>query len=255
MRTIRLSERQRKFAREVGSVVLGVLVALGLGEVATDIRWRFDAAEARTAMLADFERDAGVMHERQLVRPCIEQRLRDVDALIRQAGTTGVMPMVSPIGRPPTRPLVTSAWDMALTSGVLPHLSRSDASNFSTNFDMIEKMADLMNGQNALWAKLSAIENAPGRVSEPFLAELRFTAAELRQQSAYVDLVAGQIVDSGRAAGKLDYWMILDRDGGDAAAVVADLRARPLCKPLLVDGKPFVPLRRDPIERGVRPAS
>ena len=100
MRSFSLSERHRKFAREVGSVVLGVLIALGLGEAATEIRWRFDAADARSAMLTDLERDAGVMHERQLARPCIERRLRDVDALLRQARQSGELPLVSTIGRP-----------------------------------------------------------------------------------------------------------------------------------------------------------
>ena len=102
MRRFSLGERQRKFAREVGSVVLGVLIALGLGEIATGIRWRFDAAEARSAMLTDFERDAGVMHERTLARRCIERRLGDVDRLIRQARQSGELPLVGIIGRPPT---------------------------------------------------------------------------------------------------------------------------------------------------------
>lgn len=239
MRNFSFSERQKKFAREVGSVVLGVLIALGLGEVATGIRWRFDAAEARSAMLIDFERDAGVMHERQLARRCIERRLRDVDALVRQARQSGELPLVSTIGRPPTRPIVTAAWDMAVSSGVLPYLSRSDASGFSANFDMIKDMADDMKTQNALWARLSALENAPGPVSQEFLVELMFTTAELRKGSAYVDMVAGQIVEAGKAIGKLNYWMILDREGGSAAEVVAGLRSRPICKPLLVDGRPF----------------
>lgn len=37
MRTVRIGERARKFLREVGRVVLGVLIALGLGTVADDI--------------------------------------------------------------------------------------------------------------------------------------------------------------------------------------------------------------------------
>lgn len=239
MRSFSLSERQRKFAREVGGIVLGVLIALGLGEVATGIRWRFDAAESRSAMLTDFERDAGVMHERQLARPCIERRLRDVDALVKQARRSGVLPLVSTIGRPPTRPLVTAAWDMGVSSGVLPHLSRSDASGFSTAFDMIEEMGDDVKRQSALWAKLAALENASGPVSQEFLAELMFTTAELRKGSAYVDTVAGQIVDMGKAVGKLDYRLILDRENGSAADVAGGLRSMPICKPLLVDGRPF----------------
>jgi hypothetical protein len=239
MQKFSLGERHKKFAREVGSVVLGVLIALGLGEVATGIRWRFDAAEARSAMLTDFQRDAGVMHERQLARPCIDRRLGDVDALVRQARETGELPQVGTIGRPPTRPLVTASWDMGVSSGVLPHLSRSDASGFSANFDMIEELGDDMKTQSALWAKLSALENAPGRVSDEFLAELMFTTAELRKGSAYADMAAGQIVGMAKAIGKPDYWLILDRENGSAADVAAGLRSMPICARLLVNGRPY----------------
>jgi hypothetical protein len=239
VRKFSLSERNGKFAREVGSVVLGVLIALGLGEVATEIRWRFDAAEARSAMMDDFQRDAGVMHERQLVKPCIERRLGDIDALVKQARKTGELPLVSTIGRPPTRPVVTAAWETGVSSGVLPHLSRSEANGFSTHFDMVEEMAEDMKVQSALWAKLAALENASGPVSEDFLTEVMFTTAELRKGSAYVDLVAGQIVDMARALGKLEYWVILDRANGSAADVAAGLRSMPICAPLLVDGRPY----------------
>jgi|GEM_PF-1566179 len=239
MRNFSFGERQKKFAREVGSVVLGVLIALGLGEVATGIRWRFDAAQARSAMLTDLERDAGVMHERQLAKGCIERRLRDVDALVKQARQSGELPLVSTIGRPPTRPIVTAAWDMSLSSGVLPYLSRTDASGFSANFDMIKDMADDMETQSALWARLSALENAQGPVSEEFFVELMFATAELRKGSAYADMAAGQIVQTAKAVGKLDYWLILDRENGSAADVVAGLRSMAICKPLPVDGRPF----------------
>ncbi len=239
MRRIMLTEKQRKFAREVGSIVLGVLIALGLGEVASGIRWHFDAADARQAMMRDFEADAGVMHERQLAKPCIDRRLHDVDALLKQARRSGVLPQVSTIGRPPTRPLVTAAWDMSVSSGILPHLSRSEASGFSTHFDMIDELEGEFRAQSTLWARLSALENSPGPVSQDFLADLMFTTAELRKGSAYGDKVAGQIVEMARLVGKLSYWMILDREGGKEADVIKGLRAMPICAPLLVEGKPY----------------
>ena len=162
-----------------------------------------------------------------------------MEALVKQARKTGELPLVGTIGRPPTRPLVTAAWDMGVSSGVLPHLTQADASGFSTNFDMIKEMAGDFKTQSTLWAKLAALENAPGPVSDDFLAESMFTTAELRKGSAYVDMVAGQIVESAKHIGKLDYWMILDRESGSAADVVAGLRSRPICMPLLVDGRPF----------------
>lgn len=220
-------------------MTIGVVIALGLGEVATGIRWRFDAVDARSAMLSDLQRDAGVMHERQFAKRCIDRRLGDVEALVKQARRSGELPLVGTIGRPPTRPLVTAAWDMSVSSGVLPHLSRVDASGFSANFNVVEEMAGDFKRQSELWAKLSALENSPGPVSQELLDELMFTTAELRKGSAYADMVAGQIVESAKSIGKLDYWLILDRENGSAADVISGLRSLPICKPLLVDGRPY----------------
>ena len=220
-------------------MTIGVLIALGLGEVATGIRWRFDAADARSAMVTDLERDAGVMHERQLARRCIERRLGDVDALLQQARRSGTLPLVGRIGRPPTRPLVTAAWDMSVSSGVLPHLSRTEAGGFSANFNMIKEMAGDFKTQSAQWARLAALENAPGPVSQEFLSQLMLVSAELRIGSRYVDMVAGQVVQTGRAAGKLDYWLILDRENGSATDVIAGLRSLAICRPLMVNGWPY----------------
>ena len=239
MTRIWYDRRLRKFVREVGSVVLGVLIALGLGEVATSIRWRFDAADAREALAKDFLTDAGVMHERMLVGPCIDRRLREIDGVIRQARQSGALPAVSTIGRPPTRPVVTAAWDMSVSSGVLAHLPANEAAGASANYDMIKELAGDMKRQSGLWARLSAIENAAGPISPELTSEMMLTTAELRKGSAYVHLVAEQIVTLARTMGPIRYWMILDRDGGTVGDVTAGLRGRGICAPLTVDGKRY----------------
>jgi hypothetical protein len=234
-----LTERYRKFAREVGSVVLGVLIALGLGEVASDIRWRFDASDALEGISVDFERDAGVMHERILAKPCIDRRLGEVDALIKRARRTGILPQIGPIGRPPTRPLITAAWDTSVSSGVLPHLPKGYASGISANFDQVREAKGDLKDQSVLWARLAAMEDSPGPVAEEFLASMQITSAELRKGSNYVHTIAGQMTEVARHVGKLDYWLILDKENGTASEVADGLRALPICAPLLVDGKPF----------------
>ncbi|MDF7777902.1 hypothetical protein P1X14_21785 [Sphingomonas sp. AOB5] len=214
------------------------MIALALGEVASDIRWQFDAADARQALVSDFERDAGVMHERRLAKRCIDRRLGDVETLLKQAARTGVLPLIGSIGRPPTRPMLTAAWDTSISSGVLPHLPRREVSGISANFDQIKEMKAELKTQSVLWARLAALENAPGPVSQELLATLMITTAELRKSSAYVDTVAGQVVAVASDIGKLDYWLILDRENGTATDVITGLRALPICSPLLVDGKP-----------------
>jgi hypothetical protein len=45
-----LNDRARKFLREVTSIVLGVLIALAIGEVAEAVRWRVRVGNSMAAI-------------------------------------------------------------------------------------------------------------------------------------------------------------------------------------------------------------
>jgi hypothetical protein len=98
-----------KFIREVGSVVLGVLIALALGEVAEAVRWQVRTAKSNAAIDLELSRTSGVLDERVLVQPCLDQRLALLDRIIRAARATGSLPAIGEIGRPPSRPVQSAA--------------------------------------------------------------------------------------------------------------------------------------------------
>ena len=230
----RLEYRKRAFAREVGVIVLGVLLALAFGEIADTVRWRFKAARTNTAIDLELARAAGVLDERVLVQPCLDRRIAELDRLIRTARRTGRLPEIREIGGPPVRPLQTAAWDDAVGSGALPHLKPERRSMLSLNYPLLRAYPQQLEQEWAHWATLHAIERTPGPVSDDLIAEMAVTVSRLRVWSYGIGLNARQIKDDiGRQGIRPSYHLILDREG-TRAEVAAFLR--PGCRPLAASG-------------------
>lgn len=196
-----LNSKQAKFAREVGVIILGVLVALGIGEVADRIRWHFDVAGAQEAMMTDYARDAGVAHERSLIAPCLARRLDEVAALISTVRRTGRLPEVGDIGLPPSRPLLQSSWETAIGTGALAHMERGEIAKWSGWFDLIKLFDTGATSEWRLWGKLAALSNSPGSMSETLTSDLVLAVADLRAANTITMITAAQIVSHSREMG------------------------------------------------------
>jgi len=153
---------ERKFIREVGSVVLGVLIALALGEVAEAVRWQVRASNSNSAINLELSRTSGVLDERVLVQPCLDQRLALLDRIVREARASGSLPSIGEIGRPPTRPIQSAAWEDAVGSGTLLHFSADRRSGLSLNYPDIQQYSDRLREEQDLWASLRIIEGFRG---------------------------------------------------------------------------------------------
>jgi hypothetical protein len=225
-------QSRRKFIREVGSVVLGVLIALALGEVAEAVRWQVRAAKSNAAIDLELSRTSGVLDERVLVQPCLDQRLALLDRIIRTARATGSLPAIGEIGRPPSRPIQSAAWEDAVSSGTLLHFSADRRTGLSLNYPEIQQFPDRVREEQDLWATLRFIEGVPGTASDDLLIEAATTISRLRYMSEMNGVVAKQVRDSISAnVTAPSYFNILDREGSRSDIVTA-VRARPVCRPL-----------------------
>ncbi len=95
--------RRRAFVREIFGIVLGVLIALALGAVASAIGWQIDAIDARRALALELGEILGQAQERVIARDCIEHRLDAVAAVLDQAAASGQLPPLGDLGDPPRR--------------------------------------------------------------------------------------------------------------------------------------------------------
>ena len=231
-----LSERHRKFGRDVGSVVLGVLIALGIGEIAEAIRWEVRAKTAETAIRTELSRDAGVFEERALIEKCLERRLGELNAIVAAARRSGQLPQIGEIGRPPLRPIEYAAWDSTSGSETLLHIDSERRKFLGLIYSQMGGYAERVFAEQEMWAALKVLENSPGAISDDLLADAAATLARLTFVGWANGIDASQLAAYIKGQGiQTSYFIIFDREGR-REEVFATMKQRPICRPLTVRG-------------------
>lgn len=225
MARIFLTARSQAFVREIGGIVLGVLIALALGALATAVGWRMDAADARRALSLELGEIIGQGRERELANACIEARLDKVAAVIDAAEVTGRLPPLGEIGDPPWRTWSHGVWDSTISSDIASHMDRETLDNLSGAYEFVT----ILNRESAFelenWTSLYGLVG-PGRATSP--AEIAdFRAALTRTRAAHRMMVLSavrlrQIADA--------YDLPYDRD--TVAEYTNDGLARRYCAPI-----------------------
>lgn len=225
----------RALAGEVGIIAIAIVLALGAEQVVESIHWKHEAEKGRRAIDLELSHAAGVFEERLLVQPCLDRRLKEVDARLRDARRSGRLADIGEIGRPPSRPIEYEAWSTAVGSGLLQHFTQSERNSLSmlaseiANYDQ-----DIVEEQRA-WATLRMIERSPGPISDGILTEASATVARLQFETWINGLVAGQMLNQIKAINvPVSYFSIFDREG-TRTALEKLARERSVCRPMAAE--------------------
>ncbi|MDF7775963.1 hypothetical protein P1X14_11960 [Sphingomonas sp. AOB5] len=157
------TERGAKFAREVGSVVLGVLIALGFGAIATEVGWWFEVRTARHAMKVELGELIGQGDEREKVSHCVEHRLDQIAGIVDAAEKAGKLPPLGSIQLPPWRTWPRGIWASTQSAQTAAHLDRDLLDNYSSAYEFADQMAVISVRELDVWTRLSAIVGPGGR--------------------------------------------------------------------------------------------
>lgn len=222
-------KRWRQLAREVGSIVLGVLIALSIGEVADAVRWHVRLGRSETAMRIEMAGNRFNLAERWLLRPCVNRRLDEIQSLITAAEAGAPLPVIATIGRLPARVSERAAFDVALSEGVLLHTDVGTARDIALAYDVtVDDFAQQIAAEQSAWTTLTMIERAAGPLDGDTILALRQAIAQARAAAAAIDMsIARSDKLLGGAGVPIEYGQYRTASGLEAA-----LRASSLCRPL-----------------------
>ena len=162
----------REFAKEVGIIVLGVLIALGFEQLVQVWHWHEEARTTRQALVSEIEYSALWAEERLAVQQCLRDRIAQLTAkLDSQSPQWKADPVVlgqarNPIGRitetgiplvyrAPHRPWLSDEWQTAKAGGVIDHMDRDDARNLEFIYRNIDQLGSLQDEEASLQPQVS----------------------------------------------------------------------------------------------------
>ncbi|WP_230770043.1 hypothetical protein [Sphingomonas sp. Leaf4] len=222
-------EAARPWLREIGSIVLGVLIALAIGEVADGLRHRVNARATLAVIRTDLGRNGVSLEERMMKGRCYLRRLDELRAELAAARRTGRLRPIGAIGQPNIRPFYQPGWNTLLGSGELNYLPRRQIDGITSYFSMVETYDEMQREEQSAWARLRVLENRTGPVEGDLMAELETTIEETRNRSEILNVTARQMWIFQHYLG-----VATDRSFFDNGTTAAMARASVVCQPLQV---------------------
>ena len=217
----------RRFAGEVGVIVLGVLLALGAQQIAEAIHWRKEVRLTEQALTNEIAASIVNIAERKMVDQCLRDRLGYLVGKLQSANpqwtaerlqlgkvSNTVTNIVPAAYRSPTRTWDQSAWESAKNSGVLSHMPRDRVAAFSSIYAMIDSERVTQDREDEAVPRLMYLSfdialDAEGR------RQAMSTLGELDWANGLLIVVGEQIIDSARLM-RLDFSKTnLNRDLAD----------------------------------------
>jgi hypothetical protein len=140
----------REFLREIGIIVLGVLIALGAEQTVEWLHWRYEASQAEDHLRRDSASILFSMLERLEIQKCQDGRLMLIrDRLLASGSTWSAMAPFYTSGPPagstyahPMRTWPTTSWSNAVASTVATHLPDERLSHYAEIFAAAEREAN-----------------------------------------------------------------------------------------------------------------
>ena len=110
----------REFGKELATIVLGVLIALGAEQSVEALHTARKAAEAEELVREEFARNVAFAQERVLNTPCIRARYQLVEQLLLATPLDQPAPRLNHLSTT-SRPFSWRQWETAVASGAADH--------------------------------------------------------------------------------------------------------------------------------------
>jgi hypothetical protein len=151
----------REFAKEMGAIILGILIALALEAGVVALRERGQAAEARANIRQELADNLGRMRLRLDAEDCHIRRLHEVADLLALAAQGKPLPQPIWIGEPDVWVMSTSRFEVASQGARTSLLSLDEQAAFSRIYAQMRLFGETSVREQSAWATLRTLENGP----------------------------------------------------------------------------------------------
>jgi hypothetical protein len=202
----------RDFLKEVGTIVLGVVIALSAGEIVDNWNWHKEVRIVEDSLDDELADSLFAAQERIKITECQRRTLDALDDLADTSRGTLVI-RNTPVSR--NRVWGSAAWDAAVASGAIAHMPHDTRNSYSELFSFVRLFRELNIRQQELWASIEAYRR-PRALTDSSRERFVETVEQLRSLTGTMNMAAQQFVQAAKP-------LNIQLDPRDAATLRAPL--------------------------------
>ena len=144
----------REFLIEIGTIICGILIALGLEQTVELVHWSHQVEEARRAIRTEIAHDLGAVHFRFAQSECVERRVRDLKRW--EEGTRGGarVKLDAELSGPRTFAYYTDTWEVAQAGQVAAHFPVEELTRYAQLYGQLRAMQGFQQAERDAWSQL-----------------------------------------------------------------------------------------------------
>jgi hypothetical protein len=171
----------REFLIEIGTIILGILIALGLEQLVEEIHWKSAVEEARASIHEEMSFNDALFQHRVRVQACVARRLEDIDKILTEAQTSGRLASVPRVNFALSAQISDSQWQAAQAAQTLAHFPHEEISALGRYYDTVDTFkGNFLSKESDAWRWLGDLEGAPHPAASSDLMQLRFALRSAR---------------------------------------------------------------------------
>jgi hypothetical protein len=163
----------REFAGEVGVIVLGVLIAIGLEQIVETIHWHFEVRQAQAAIDDDMAQSNRVFAYRVAAHDCIAHRLTALNDVIERAAKHEPVPVLGEVMPDIGNGLFKNAWETSRSAQTLSHFDRKTLGLYGSYYVGLDNVQFFMGQEVEDVGILRVLQGDPARLGPTDVAGLR----------------------------------------------------------------------------------
>ena len=127
----KLVHNWREFLTEIGTIVIGVLIALAAEQAVERFHWYNRVAATRKAVATETATNISYGIMRMRFAPCIEKRIDTLGKILDDASRTGTLPAVGEFGGIISPIWFSAEWDSLISSQTAAHFPHDELSGLN----------------------------------------------------------------------------------------------------------------------------
>src|SRR5579864_3974164 len=121
----------REFTKEIGTIVIGVLIALGAEQMAEAFHWRHEVEVEREALRSEVRDNVAAALYRRSEQACVDARLAQLAEVFRRHASGQPLEIKGKVESLPIWIATTGSWDIEVSGQALGHMPQKEKLAFS----------------------------------------------------------------------------------------------------------------------------